>query len=230
VQCNNPVSLTIKAPGYFYMLDYSSNVIDIREQFPLLPLEQTQDIAEELVVKHPADPHTKEDIVMTTDFLITINCNGKAVNIARTLKPESELDKVRTLEKLEIEREYWRKNNTDWGIVTDKDINGTLIQNIKVFHQYYDIYNFTEFDTISSEFIEKCKLMLLKMLGEKKAIRDICHQCDDRLGLPAGSSLVLFRHMVITKQVTLDLYTSVIDFSVSAEFTLETVKKEGVAG
>ncbi len=49
--------------------------MDIREQFPLLPIEETIIIAEELGIKHPTDPNTGEPVVMTTDFLVTVSKN-----------------------------------------------------------------------------------------------------------------------------------------------------------
>lgn len=54
--------------NYFYHLDFSNYVVDIREQFPLLPIEETISIAKELGIKHPKNPETKEYIVMTSDF------------------------------------------------------------------------------------------------------------------------------------------------------------------
>nr|WP_241774649.1 MULTISPECIES: TnsA endonuclease N-terminal domain-containing protein [Lysinibacillus] len=39
--------------NYFYLTEYSDFVVDIREQFPLLPLEETIVIADELGLKHP---------------------------------------------------------------------------------------------------------------------------------------------------------------------------------
>lgn len=59
--------------NYFYLTEYSDVVIDLREQFPVLPFEETRLIADELGIKHPTDPKTGEPIVMTTDFLLTID-------------------------------------------------------------------------------------------------------------------------------------------------------------
>lgn len=61
--------------SYFYVLDSSLPVLDIREQFPLLPLEETLTIAEQCGVAYPADPRTKEPVVMTTDFVVTVRQN-----------------------------------------------------------------------------------------------------------------------------------------------------------
>ncbi len=48
--------------NYFYLTEFSDAVLDIREQFPLLPQEETIVIAEELGIKHPADPKTGDPI------------------------------------------------------------------------------------------------------------------------------------------------------------------------
>jgi len=96
---------------YFYALDFADEVTDIREQYPLLPLEETKLIAEKLSVEHPKDPKTGVDIVMTTDFVITY----KDKEFARTVKPSKELENDRILEKFEIERIYWESHQVDWG-------------------------------------------------------------------------------------------------------------------
>ncbi|MFI9481923.1 hypothetical protein ACIG2M_08630 [Lysinibacillus fusiformis] len=59
--------------NYFHLTEYSDSVVDIREKFPLLPLEETIVIAEELDLKYPTDPKTNEPIALTTDFLLTVD-------------------------------------------------------------------------------------------------------------------------------------------------------------
>ena len=57
---------------YYYLLLWSENVVDIREQFPLLPRSETEHIADALGYKHPKTPGGTTNTVMTTDFLLTI--------------------------------------------------------------------------------------------------------------------------------------------------------------
>src|SRR5258708_17573686 len=76
---------------YHNTLEWSKIVTDIREQYPLLQLEETLDIAKQCGFEHPAipnkhDPKTLEPIVMTTDFLITLLVDGKRIDRARTTK------------------------------------------------------------------------------------------------------------------------------------------------
>ena len=54
---------------FFYSLEWPCWVVDIREQFPLDP-EETLAIANELGIRQPRDPKTRETVVMTTDFVV----------------------------------------------------------------------------------------------------------------------------------------------------------------
>ncbi|WP_338838354.1 TnsA endonuclease N-terminal domain-containing protein [Kurthia gibsonii] len=95
--------------NHFYLTEFSDSIVDIQEQYPLLPLEETLIIADELGIKHPTDPKTNEPIVMTTYFLLTTDKGEGSVELARTIKMKDELLKERVLEKFEIEHFYWKK-------------------------------------------------------------------------------------------------------------------------
>lgn len=116
--------------NYFYLTEFSDVVLDIREQFPLLPQEETIVIAEELGIKHPTDPKTGDPIVMTTDFLLTVDKGQGVFEVAHTIKMKDKLLEERVLEKFEIEREYWERKGTSWGIVTEEEIDKTMARNI----------------------------------------------------------------------------------------------------
>jgi len=96
--------------GIFLLLDWSDNVVDVREQFPL-DRDITRRIAKEMGVAHPMDPRTRTDIVMTTDFLVDKRVGNKIIEIARSVKSKTDLDDPRTIEKQEIERRYWELKN-----------------------------------------------------------------------------------------------------------------------
>lgn len=122
--------------NYFVIAEFSANVIDIREQFPM-NIDKTQLIASELGLDHPFDPKIREQICMTSDFCITI-CKGNfTFDIIRTIKPVSELVHQRTIEKYEIGRIYWEREGINWGIVTELEINKALAKNIRTFRDAY---------------------------------------------------------------------------------------------
>src|SRR5207248_3352607 len=89
----------------------------------------------ELGVKHPADPKTKVDIVMTTDNVVTYSTDYGQIIKARSVKYEDALNNRRTVEKQLIEKTYWSRRGVEWNIVTENSINIPLVQNVQMLHK-----------------------------------------------------------------------------------------------
>lgn len=184
----------------FYILDWSKQVRDIREQYPLLPLEETQAIADEMGVKHPKDPRTQQAIVMTSDFVVDIEDNSHAVRHVRTVKPADQLDKARVREKLEIERRYWQNREVDWGIITEHEIPAIQSSNIRLLHGYRQLeVRFAE-DINSNEVIQ-----FLLNVQSLSRIDDLVRRCDDMLRLPQGTALTVVYHLLASGRMTCNL-------------------------
>lgn len=178
-------------------------------------MEETIVIADELGIKHPTDPKTGEPIVVTTDFLLTIN-NGQGVfEVAHTIKMKDELLKERILEKFEIEREYWRRKEIDWGIVTEKEIPKTMARNISYIHDYYDIRDYDVFREMNAQYIEDLSISLMqRLLDTNESIRKITNEFDTDTHLPFGSGVTLFYHLlaqkIIIRKLCSLLFSSII--------------------
>lgn len=210
--------------NYFYLLEYSDLVVDIREQYPLLPIEETILIAEELGIKHPTDPRTQEPIVMTTDFVVTTFKNDQQIDVARTLKYKNDLADERVLEKFEIERVYWERKGIDWGIVTESEIPKTMATNIAFVHGYADLRYIDGFQEIKqSELDDFCIYLIGKLLSEEFSIREIAQQLEKNQGLESGSGITLFKHLVINKTIEIDLSEKL---DVNQIISIKTVRKD----
>lgn len=199
---------------YFYALEWSRRVIDIREQYPLLPLETTLDIARQLGVKHPTDPQNKHPVVMTSDFLITVTGTDGPIDQARTVKLEANLSQPRTLEKLEIERLYWQSSNVSWGIVTQNEIPSGLIKNMQILHDYYQL------DECSPQQIQSV-LHFLETYRDSRTISfiDIAKESDEYHKYAIGTSLSIMWHLIATKNISVDINKS-INPSKPLDFTI----------
>lgn len=192
--------------NYFYLSEFSDYIIDIREQFPLLPQEETLLIAEELGITHPKDPKTGESIVMTTDFLLTVGKEKDVFEVARTIKMKDKLLDERTIEKFEIEREYWHRKGIDWGIVTEEEISKTMARNISYIHDYFDIHSYDVFQDMKSSYIEDLTMSLLnRLLENTESIRIITNEFDEDTHLPLGSGITLFYHLLARKIAIIDM-------------------------
>lgn len=204
----------------FLLLDWSDNVRDIREQFPL-DRDSTRRIADSLGIRHPADPTTKTLLVMTTDFLVDVARGDRTVSLARTVKPSEELALPRTLEKFEIERRYWAERGVDWGIITERDLPKTAIRIIEWAHSSAFLDDLTQ--PYDGYYAEQAALVLLEIPGAAAApLGRFCDDMDLRLEMAAGTCMRLVRHLLATKAIRCDM-TQPIDESVRmARFTTGT--------
>jgi hypothetical protein len=191
---------------YFYLLEWSLAVTDIREQFPLLPLAETMEIAEQCGIRHPADPKTRHPVVMTTDFLVTVAYPGQPAEQARALKPVSQLSQTRVLEKLELERRYWHNRNIDWGIVTPREIPRTVSNNMHLLRSYFRLEDRLslqeDVSVIASVLTERVKT------NPDTPLRQIASDCDRQLGFGPGTSLAVAYHLLATRQWRVDMHTT----------------------
>ena len=202
--------LSTHEKDYCFILENSDSVRDIREQYPL-PLEITLHIAEECGISHPVDPVSRVPINLSTDFLITIKeDDGNFIQIARTVKQKDDLLNERVIEKFEIERRYWLQKGVNWGIVTENEINKTLVRNIISIRRYMDISNIDSFVDLQ----ERQKQILIeaiksKICGENIVIREISDDFDETMSLPPGTGLSIVKHLLITKQIEINLFEKI---------------------
>ena len=215
---------------YFYILLWSDHVVDIREQYPLFPVSDTEQIARELNVKHPQYSDSKVSCVMTTDFLITVKEESQTHFEARSVKYQSDLEKRRTLEKQAIEERYWAQRGIQWRLVTDKTIDVVKANNIKKVMQYYH----PSLELSQDEMGNLTSLLKHTLLDhEGWELSKVGHKLDIQLGLPKGSAISLFFHLVAHKQIPVDMSSrtitpaSKIENIVALEILAKMITREG---
>lgn len=119
----------------FLNFEFDRDVIDIREQFPLLDRDLVVRIAKEIGCRVPKYPKTRTVYVMTTDFLLTLKTPEGLKLVAIAVKPSSQLTQKRVCELLEIERRYWQKFGVDWSVVTERELNRNRWLNLRWLRQ-----------------------------------------------------------------------------------------------
>lgn len=182
----------------FYLADYSPSVTDIREQYPLLPVDETEEIAEQLGVRHPM--YKGKLHVMTTDFLLTRQVSdGQPISV----KYANELEKLRVLEKSEIERIYWKRRGLTLRFATERDVPAPMAAAIRWVQPYQNAEGIQTGRRTLSE--------ILAALDEALADRPclslaaIGLNTDKRLALEPGTSLTVARHGIARGRWRLDL-------------------------
>lgn len=190
---------------YFYLFDWAPSVVDIREQYPLLPLDDTIAISEELGIRHPTDPTSKESIVMTTDFLLTVVGREGLMREAIAVKPARELQKPRIIEKLELERLYWRTAGVSWCIGTERNLDMVVVKNLALLHDYRSLPE----TPLTSDDIASITTELTNGAAQSLPLRKIAAHCDKTLGVNHGTSLTIAYHLIATRQWQVDMHVAI---------------------
>jgi len=195
--------------SFAYLLEWSDDVIDYYEQFPLLPLEETIAIGEPIGYKHPVrrrGAHSEPE-ARTTDFLIHLRSDGAAPRTVRAVKPAEELEKKNVLLGLEVERRYWAKRKFDWALVTEEEVPLAMAKNIEWIHSARTL---EDHESISKLPLDDVVPILRAALDLRDSpLSHACLNTDRRLGLDGGTCLFLVRHLLATKRWRVDMQTDI---------------------
>lgn len=178
---------------YFFLLEWSDKVLDIREQFPLIDIELAVDIAQKTGIAYPRDNVSGFPYTLTCDFMITA-ADGLKV---RTIKHSSDLQNKRTIEKLEIERRYWQCMEVDWKIVTENEIPKQKCLNIEWLYTSAEVPGYLDNQQFRSELVDK--------IYAGTPIITAVENFDKQSGLPSGSGILLLKNMLWHKDLVCDM-------------------------
>lgn len=123
---------------YHLLAEFSDDVVEIREQYALLPCVETKLIADQLGIAHPIYSATEAQRVVTSDLVLSIKRGDEIVLAVLCCKVASDVDPsnpeaARTLEKILLEKVYWEARNAEWRLVTDKMLPDNKIHNLEFF-------------------------------------------------------------------------------------------------
>jgi hypothetical protein len=187
----------------FLISQFSDKVIDIREQVPLLPLELTKQIANDLGIKHPAEYNQKrKETVRTTDFLFTIREGDSIKVIAKSVKHSDTLKDARTRELLKIEEEYWKKKNIEWSIITQKEINKIMAENISIIYDDYFWAEDKEYSDFQVDILVK-KFQIELDRNNMDPYKTLC-EFERIMNWNGGEGLSFFKFMLASKIIKTD--------------------------
>lgn len=181
----------------FTIYDCMPDVQDILEQY-YLTLDETLEIASLLHVRHPFSGRYYNP--MTTDLLIRKNNEW----LARAVKTTRELENHRTLEKLEIERLYFKRRGIDWKIITEKQLNRHLIQNLTWL--WYGQSPESAFPDTDRQLLLDAESVFQKLYDKNTLpFPAIIDRIESLYTAPPGFGICLFRSLIQKGIIKLDL-------------------------
>ena len=115
---------------FFYYAEFNQLIIDIREQFPLFPLDIIVRLAGEAGINYPIHEKSGDPCVLSTDYLLTLRRNGVVSYLAVAIKSAKDLEDLGVLVRLEIERLWWSALKIPWRLVTEEQISKEVALNL----------------------------------------------------------------------------------------------------
>ncbi|MEH2407397.1 TnsA endonuclease C-terminal domain-containing protein [Nostoc sp.] len=199
----------------FYVFEWSDAIVDIREQFPLLDLDLSMSIAEEMAINHPKDPQSNTPYPLTTDFMLSVRQGEKIVQKARTFKLTKDLGSKSVAEKFELEKRYYAAKGIDWGIITEKEVPKLLAENIEWVHTAYKLEENADINL--EELRNIANILKSKLQEADSSINRITTGLDKDMNIEHGTCLYLFRHLIARKEIIMDMLLTKISSSPSSK-------------
>jgi hypothetical protein len=180
----------------FLILEWQSDVIEIREQFPL-QRELTLEVAAECGIRHPAVAGVEQ--YLSSDFLV--DSSSKSLPRFALQAKRSEDLMPRTMEKLELERRYWRHKDVPWFLITEKEIPAVVFQNIKWLYP-------AQRDEIAAEDLPQLvdTYRYHFAANPKTTLTNIAKKIDVAYEQPPGESLREIRQLLAQRIFTFDIF------------------------
>lgn len=168
------------------------DVVDVREQFPLFPLDETVEIAKSIGVRHPRD--RGKFSVRTTDLLITTK-NGF---VAVCVKYKKDLRKKKVREKIAIEEKYWERRGVKFLVITEEDITRYGYRNAERIRSFGD----RPLSEVSDdEFIRSAQKY---KNDERMEVKQLFSIMSDELNESYATIHGLFLHLIFKRRICFD--------------------------
>ncbi len=183
----------------FLTFEWIDSIKDIKENIELKDLEATIYNVENLRLDKFKDKETGQLYQLHTNFLIKILSEGECEEIAVSVKSLSELERKTVIEKLEIERRYWKAKNIEFHLITEKEIDKQMVENIRWCREALIDKNIEN----KAEVAEK----LYYFLQEKNqdVLQEILNEFDVEEDLENGTALFMFRYLIGNKEIYINM-------------------------
>ncbi len=202
--------MSIIESDFFYQAEFNDSVIDIREQFPLLPLNLTEKIASHIAVKHPVVIGVSGPpvlYVMTTDFLLTVKePDGGITYKAFAVKPDG-VPTLRVAEKLEIERLFWALHDIEFKVYIGSELNRIISKNISW------ATSAIRMDTTCHEHLP-CQEVASALLPGDYIMEAVCSSLARKFNVEYSDILTVIQILIARKFIQVDLTTPILELGV----------------
>lgn len=183
----------------FLIFEWIDSIKDIKENVELKNLQTTIYNVENLRLDKFTDMETGGLYQLHTNFLIKVLKEEKYEEIAVSVKSLSELERKMVIEKLEIERRYWKAKGIKFYLLTEKEIDKQLVENIRWCREALidkSIENKTEIAE---------KLYYFLQENKEEILLEVLNEFDTEEDVEPGTALFMFRYLIAVKEIYINM-------------------------
>lgn len=189
----------------FVLLEFNPAFLGYQEQFPM-SRSLTMGCARTLKIRHPTYRETGVPVVMTIDSIaIMRGRDGDLTRVAWDAKPSTELAKGRVAEKLRLHLSYCNYLGLEHRIFTENSAHPNIARNLlwargasETIGEVLQVPNLFTFH--QARMIDELRIRKLNC-----TVQSYCSRYDKDMGLPMGTALRLFRYLIWTHAIKVDL-------------------------
>lgn len=190
---------------FFLLLEWSDKIMDIKSNAYMENLEEY--LSEEIEYLRLDKFKNKENgkiYDLYTSFLINVDKDTHKEDIAISIKNSSNLNVKTTIEKLEIERRYWRARGIKFYIITDKEINKVEVDNISWCREALIDKSIKDKNTLALELYDFIRR------DKEEILNDVLNLFDDINDIESGTALFIFRYLIAIKKIEINMKEKII--------------------
>jgi hypothetical protein len=187
----------------YYLAEFLAYVESIKDQFPLLPLSETQEIARELRIKrHPR--FGRYDLVMTTDQVWTVSTPSGPMLQPLSCKYLETAEEPRMKEINAIETAYWqRRTPLPLKDFNETSVSRTFIRNWGLIRGTLRKGYFLNFPAKIVERVSEC--IRADAVGGVATQKELVALAASRLGIGPAEVLSAIYYLIASRTWTVDL-------------------------
>lgn len=212
------VTLSANERRVAVLLAWDDEVLDIQEQYPLLPVSLTQELAASRGIRHPME--NGFPVERTLDFKVMharlgwvglsfkpeddVNGSKSPVGPAGHLRsPVSLRQAKRKRDLLEIERAFSAQMGWLWGMVSEDQVPLVRARNLDILRERWNI----QLAGIGPEHHEEIAARVAGYLKAGAALAEACNRTETALRLPGegGSAIAVSLNRLARKAWSIDL-------------------------
>lgn len=120
---------------YFYLIERKPSVIDSREQFPILDIPKTLQIAAERGLRHPYDGAFPRPL--TIDFLLTIKSSAGIEYQAKSIKTPEDAADPAVRAQLSLEKQWCETQGIHWALIDTLEFTDDVLRTLRFIRGWF---------------------------------------------------------------------------------------------